>query len=288
MWKKILGGFVVFIVLVFILVMYATSGLTDTAEKFFAYVSSKNYNQAYLMLSEDFKSTTSKEKLKEFLEKNGFSKYKSASWGNRSVDGNRGELEGSIQTVDGSAIPVTLKMVQDGDGSWKIYAIHKPESGIIEDKEKNSATQSKKTEATQKVEQSKEPVTEALKPVKSDNGVDKKYVDMVKNTIHTFALSVNEKSMSRMHNDMAELFKKQIDLNKMNQLFKSFIEKNINLTVVDPLNPIFDQKPEVNADGVLELKGHYATTPSILRFDFEYIKENGVWKPIGINIQVGK
>ena len=372
MWKKILGGFILFIVAVVAIAMFATSGLTQSAEKFFAYVSAKNYDKAYAMLSEDFKSTTSKEQLKQFLEQNGFTKYKSAKWGNRMIDGNRGKLEGSIITVDNTAIPVTLKMIEDGDGNWKIYAISKPQSGILNESSNTNMGTNQNTTPSPNPNQSANPTqnqninsasngslnpnsavnsnqnqntntnaninpNQSVNPTQNQNinsapngnlnpnpavnsnqnqntntnlntpsnlaqstnlnsnptpnnnsnsNIDRKYVEMVKNTIHTFALSAKEKSMERIYKDMATVFKRQISLEKMNQLFKDFITHDVDLTVVDPMEPIFDKKPTIDADGILELKGHYPTTPSVLRFDLKYYKENGVWKLVGIHIKV--
>jgi hypothetical protein len=254
MWKKFLGGFVLFIVLLFMLVMYATSGITDTADKFFSAIGMKNYDRAYAMLSEDFKQNVSKEQFKAFMEKNGYTLYDSSNWGNRSVDGNHGELEGSIQTLNGSAIPVKLKLIKDANGNWKIYAINKPSSGIITENSNKNSTNEK---------------------------LD--YEQMVKDTMHTFALSVNEKSMSRIYKQMSNIFKEQISLEKMNQLFKDFIDKNIDLTKVDNLKPVFEKKPFINSDGVLVLQGYYNTEPK-LRFTFKYYKENNQWKPLGIRI----
>ena len=452
MWKKILIGFVVFIALLVTIVMYATSGLTETADKFFSALSANNYELAYNMLSEDFKKNVTKEELKEFAHKNGFDMYKKANWGNRQIDGTRGVLEGSIETVRGTVVPVTLKMIKDDYDNWKIYAIYKPKSGIVEEepppKPKTKPTNETKpttqkpaninpivnntpinsvssntpsntqnnvannpkpkemalpsaNELKQMVKKSfdlfamgvKEKNLEKLynyaspifrqeisldgmnrefsrafnypayftqllnlepsvtkkefipeqkkliirgeylaipnklvykvtyiwnngkweliginfdvnsttnnanntnnqtKPKTNNNSninINKEYINLVKDTIHNFALSVKEKSMQRVYQDTAEIFKEQISLEKLNELFKSFIEKNIDLTPLDNLEPIFDKEPKVDSNGILEIKGHYATSPSVVRFDLKYIKENGVWKILGLNIKVGK
>ena len=453
MWKKILGGFVVFIALLVMLVMYATSGLTETADKFFSAMSANNYELAYNMLSEDFKKSVTKDVLKEFAHKNGFDLYKKANWGNRSVDGTRGVLEGSIETVRGTVVPVTLKMVQDEYDNWKIYAIFKPKSGIVQEEE-SFKTQNQPTNTSKPEPKTpNKPATTIIKPnnqvinntnsstnssallpsnstassqvdedvatninnkpkemaLPSDNelkqmvkksfdlfaqgikeqnleklynymspyvhkeysleqinqlfsrefnypqyfsqllsleptitnkeflpkkrkliikgeyqakpnklkykvsyfynnqkweltginfevnnnapnntNVNQEYINLVKDTIHTFAVSVNDKSMEKIYQKTSNIFKEQISLERLNEIFKSFIEKNIDLTLLDNMQPIFDKKPQINQQGILELVGHYATTPATTRFGLKYIKEDGEWRLITIKVNIKK
>jgi hypothetical protein len=124
------------------------------------------------------------------------------------------------------------------------------------------------------------------KTEKNNNASIQRYAKMVKNAIHTFAVSVNEKSMKRMYGYMGEKFRRQYSVEKFNKSFSSFISQSIDLTVLDPMNPIFDLPPRVNGRGELELKGHYETSPSILYFDLLYYRDNGEWKMSGMNIQI--
>ena len=106
MWKKILLGVVVLIAVVLTLVMVMTAGMTDTAESFFKSVAAKEYDKAYSYLSEDFSKSVSKEQLIKYMQRTGLQNYRDVSWGNRSVEGKRGEIEGTVETVSGGAIPV--------------------------------------------------------------------------------------------------------------------------------------------------------------------------------------
>ena len=67
--------------------------------------------------------------------------------------------------------------------------------------------------------------------------------------------------------------------------FKSYLEQGINLTVLDPMQPIFDEKPQIE-NGILTIKGHYDTTPSRFYFSLSYIQENGGWKLSNINVDI--
>jgi hypothetical protein len=260
MWKKILGGLLLLIVISVTAVLWATSGMVESAESFFNAVKAGEYDKAYNQLSEDFKHATSKEQLILFLKKTGLDRYEKADWGNRSFEGNKGQLEGSIITRDGGAIPLTIEMVKAGD-RWQIYSLHKPASGIVEEKREAQHTA----------------------PSLPDPATLEK---LAKTTMHTFALSIDEKKMDRLYRATASLFRKEIPLEKLQRKFSPFIEAGIDLKPLDRLTPVFDPAPHLTAEGVLVLRGYYNTTPSKVYFTFKYIRENGEWKVIGINIQV--
>lgn len=264
MWKKLLLGILAFIVAIVLLVMYATSGMTDTTEAFFESVATKNYNRAYNYLSDDFTKATSKEQLIAFMESNGFDKYRSASWGNRVVEGKRGTIEGTIETETDGAIPVKIKLVKLSDESWRIYAIEKPQSGIqIEADTKISELEVNKSKLLS--------VPETLA--------------LVKNTILHFALSVNKKDMSYLRDDASELFKKEVSLEDANLGFKSFMDMDVDFTMLDKMQPIIDTKT-LQEDGNLLVKGYYETSPNKFYFQMLYTKENGLWKLIAIDAKI--
>ena len=130
MWKKILLGFAVFIGLVVTLAFWATSGMSGAADDFFNLLAQKNYTSAYQKyLSSDFKSKTPLTKFIDYIKANRLDEVKETHWGNRQINGNLGELEGSLVTKNGGAIPIKLKFVK-GVENWQIYAMNKPQSGI--------------------------------------------------------------------------------------------------------------------------------------------------------------
>ncbi len=262
MLKKILLGFLGLIVLVVALVLFATSGMTDTAEEFFADVSKGDYDKAYTMLSEDFKRSVSKEQLKSFMDSNGLSDYKSASWGNRSFEGKRGVLEGSIETRSGSAVALKIDFVKTENGDWKIYHISKPAAGVSTESDKSSKESAKKADL----------VTPSKDEIKK----------MVKKTIHDFAVSINEKSMKPLYETMSSAFKEQYALEKFNGIYKKFFEMNNDFTLLDKMEPTIESPIERNDDGTIVVNGYYPTKPSRFIFKLRYIRESGEWKPIGI------
>ena len=64
------------------------------------------------------------------------------------------------------------------------------------------------------------------------------------------------------------------------------MDQNIDLTVLEPLEPVFDGEPRIDEDGVLEITGNYPTEPSQVAFVLKYLYEGTAWKLVGFNIDI--
>lgn len=252
---KILAGIGAVVVIAIVAVMFMTAGMSGTADKFFAAVKSDNYDEAYSLLSDDFKANTSKNQLKQYLEKNTLNKFKEASWESRSVNGGRGELTGSVTTETGGVVPISLGFVK-GESEWRIYSIQKPSSGIQEE-----------TEAAQLPS-------------------EKEQIKLVSDAMHIFAVSVKDKSMDKMYDHVSNLWQKQFTVEKFNEAFGSFFQFGDALMVLDQHSPQFSEKATINEDGVLMLKGLYPTKPNQVYFEQKYIYEGLGWKLMGFNVNI--
>lgn len=116
------AGVFVFIAAIGGLVLYATSGIVDTSDEFFAAAKANDYEAAYKLTTQQLQAETTPEGLGAFLEANGLHKVAETSWSSRSTESNKGELEGSVTTADGATIPLTLGLIYEND-AWKISAI---------------------------------------------------------------------------------------------------------------------------------------------------------------------
>lgn len=122
---EILIGAIGTIVLTIAAGFYFTSGLANTADRFFQAVQQKDFTQANRYLAEEFKISTDGKTLEDFLSKNAILDFKEASWSSREIQNDRGELNGSIKTETGGVVPIEILFVKENDG-WKILAIQKP------------------------------------------------------------------------------------------------------------------------------------------------------------------
>jgi len=234
-------------------VFWFTSGMTDTADAFFASIKTKNYDKAYSYLAEQFRTNTSQAELEAFLARTALDNYKEASWSGRSISGGRGELNGEVKTETGGSIPLKLSFVKE-NSQWKIFAINKPRAGLSE-RENNMPTEAE-------------------------------LLALTKEGMLKFSESVNAKDFSAFHAHIAKIWQKEWTVQRFNETFKQFIDANINMTpVIQRHTPSFDQAPEIK-NNILFVKGHYPTRPSQIQFELKYIYEGLSWKLIGTKVDI--
>lgn len=252
---KILAGLGALVVIAISVIVFLTSGMSDTADKFFIAAKLNNYKEAYSYLSEDFKESTSVKELEVYLHNNAFNNYKESNWDSRSVNGGRGELKGSISTTSGGVIPVTLGFIK-GDSDWKIYSISKPTSGLHEETEVGNLPS------------------------------EKEQIQLVSKAMHVFAVSISEKSMNKMFNYVSSLWQRQYSIDKFEEAFGSFYQLGDSLLILDQYSPKFTDKATIDENGVLKISGLYPTNPNQVIFEQKYIYEGIGWKLLGFNIQI--
>lgn len=253
---KILAGIVAVIGVLIAAALMMTSGVSDSADRFFAEVRAKNYAAAYAQLSADFKASTSEAEFVAFLERSALVAFNDTSWNSRSVSGDRGELEGTVITDSGGVVPIRLGFVNE-NGQWKIHSIHKPRAGLADDE------------------------TSARRPS------DEELVALADEALLKFAAAVNARDFSGYHAYISHLWRKQHTVEQLNQAFKGFMDIGVDLIPALRANsPRFDVKPAIDDNGVLIVEGHYPTQPSRLFFKLKYIYEGVAWKLVGTNINL--
>ena len=152
-------------------------------------------------------------------------------------------------------MPLSIRFVK-GDGAWKIYAIQKPRSGIQEE----SADLQLPSESEQ--------------------------VALVRESMHVFAVSINEKSVEKLHGHASSLWQRQRSVEELDKIFGAFFEVGADLTVLDDYSPLFDSSPSFDDNGVLVIKGYYDTEPNQLHFEQSYFFEGLRWKLIGFSASI--
>ena len=264
---KILAIVAVVIVVILGIVSYATSGMKTTADDFFGAVKQQDMTKARSYLSEEFKASTNEAALKEFLSRSALLNFKEASWSERSVNGDRGELNGSITTETGGHIPIKLIFVKEKE-TWKIYGLQKPTAGL----------------------QSSEPVQQtASTPVAPSTPSipnNEEQIALARQSMHDFAISLKNKDMEYFRTTISKIWQSQYSTAQLNEAFGKVLQANLDLTVVDPITPILDGDAKMNENGVLTIKGHYPTKPSKLSFECNYVYEGIAWKLSGFYFHI--
>lgn len=111
-------------------------------------------------------------------------------------------------------------------------------------------------------------------------------VNLVRTSLLEFNQAVQEKDFTNFHQKIATVWQAQTSPEKLEAIFQSFIEQEIDLTLIENMTPKFEQPPALNDDGVLVMQGSYSTRPSGLRFQLGYLFENSEWKLIKIKVDI--
>lgn len=252
---KIVIGFAIVSALGIAMVFYFTSGMVDSANAFFDAVKRQNLAEARNFLSVDFKASTDEAALKEFLAKNALTQVKHASWSNRQISSGRGSLDGVVTTESGGSVPLKLTFVKE-DGVWKIYAIRKPAAGLQ---------------------------TDGASP---DIPGKPAQVELVRQSIRDFAISVDNKSMEHFRGTLSNLWQKQTTAAELDKVFGKTYGADLNFAALDGVEPVLEPVDSLDANGVLIIKGYFPTKPDQFHFQQKYIHEGTNWKLIGFSFNI--
>ncbi len=256
--KKILIGLLVLavvIVVVVALAFYMTADMVTATEEFFVTAREGDLPATYGRLSQEFRSATSLEELGSFLQGSSLADYKEASWHSRSYENNVGRLEGTVETREGGKIPIVVTLVKEED-AWKILSIEKAQAGIVQDYETAAI-----------------PGPDELKR-------------MADESMHSLVVAINSRDFTDFHESVSKLWQAETTPDELRTAFSTFVEQNADLTVLAALEPVFVERPDAGADGVLGLKGYYPSQPSVAHFDMRFIYEDRQWKLPGMGLEL--
>ena len=240
-----------------------TKPMVEEGEKFLATVGAGSTEAAYGMASATLRSTQSKEEFTKAVSGLGLGGYQSASWSNRTINNDRGVIEGTATTAGGGSVPLKIELIKE-DGTWRVLSITGPAAGarsgpIIEDQP---------AAATPKV------------PAADDAAA------MVLASLADFNAAVQAKSFESFHAGIAKIWQQQTTAEKLLEAFQPLIDAGVNIEPAGKTTPVFKSPPAVNEDGVLVLDGHCPTTPNKVYFTLKYIGEGGAWKLFGVHVNV--
>ena len=89
------------------------------------------------------------------------------------------------------------------------------------------------------------------------------------------------------HAKLSKPFRQQFPPERLKETFKQFSEQPIDLDIVAAMPPIYDQEPAVDSDGRLMVKGFFATEPTRVSFEMDFIPSDGEWKLLRLNVVLG-
>jgi hypothetical protein len=89
-----------------------------------------------------------------------------------------------------------------------------------------------------------------------------------------------------LHAKLSKPFRDQFDADKLAETFKDFVDKQLDLSPIADRPAVSDVEAQIDGDGVLTLRGHFATSPKQVKYQLGFIRSDGEWKPVGIKVDV--
>lgn len=252
------------IITVLVLVFSGGSSATDAAEEFLAGVSAGRASELYDSTDLTLQARMDRDKFLRTVKDQQLTSYQSVEWTREDVEEEAAELVGTMTLKDGSTAPVKLGLIET-EGEWRVSNLHpkadpRAEMGF--------------QEVEQEIPLLSEPEPADRTKVPSKAGL--RYLST--ETI----LKLNEAIRSQNFGDfysnyIAREYKAQIDENHLKIIFQAFSDNQIDLSDVKNYTPIFDNRPEVDANGYFVFEGRYPTNPMTI-FRIVYVFEDGKWK----------
>ncbi len=122
----------------------------------------------------------------------------------------------------------------------------------------------------------------------SNEEIDK----LLKATISDLKESIEEDDFEIIRRNSSEIFKDQVSVSQLKESFHNLVEKKIStvstLNEISGLDPHFLPNPEIkeeNGKYILQTQGFFKTKTSRVNFSLNYLRENGSWKLIKIEVK---
>ncbi len=239
------------------------------ADDFFNMIVKGRFQEAYDGTAVMFQMQVNENSFEAIVKDLGLEEYASATWADKKLEGKEARLDGEIMGTGGQKLHVVLTLVDDS-GKWKVFSLLTPVSpesdrmvnhfgGIGNGNAYGSAF---------------------IRPTPDEKQIRL----LIAETMEKFNHGLHKEDFSELYESVSDAWKKQVTKGQMELAFKHFIYENARIDGFEKTEPVFDEPPRLNAEGILVLTGHYPTKPAEVVFDLKYIFELPKWKLIGITV----
>jgi hypothetical protein len=222
-------------------------------------------------------------------------------WTSRQVTGAGTRLEGTVVTSSGSTMNLSVIMVPDGN-AWKLFSLQTPNAA--REVENRFTLVGKGTGFNDVYHQ----------PMPSPRELDA----LVHQTIASFNTAIREGDFNAFYQGLSQQWKNGqrplgdqasritasvandhsqdgskivyqpglVTANMLKNHFQGFIDQKIDLSPLAILQPVYDRPPQIDAEGLLDLDGHFDTLEYRVNFAFEYAYELPWWKLYGLDVSL--
>lgn len=244
------GGITLLVVFVF----NTLAEFGKPADQFLAQVASGDTAGAYQSAASGLRTAQTQEQFDASVRGMRLTEYQSSSWSKFDMKNDQAQLEGTITLKDGSTLPVTVDLVKEG--GWKVLGI-KPATGGVSGGDAPRLS------------------------VPPDDELKK----LANRDLAAFHRAVKADDFREFHATLSKPFREQKTAEELRQSFRVFVEKMIDLSAVETVDPKLTRPATIDADGVLQVEGEYPTRPAKVLFALKYVRDSGEWKLLGINVK---
>jgi hypothetical protein len=104
-------------------------------------------------------------------------------------------------------------------------------------------------------------------------------------TLRDFNQAVRQADFSEFYANVSEMWQSQTTAAEMTEAFKSLYKQNLDFTPKNDSSLVFTAPPALESDEVLKTEVNYPTVKGTnARFRLRYVREDGVWKLLGIRL----
>lgn len=125
--------------------------------------------------------------------------------------------------------------------------------------------------------------TAAAEPALPSEAVQEKLIKSSLLTLNDANITGN---YAVLHAKLAKPFRTQFSPDKLKQGFRTFAEKQIDLSIIAIKTPVATTPTKIDDRGVLQLRGYFDTQPSRVHYELDFLVSEEEWKPLSINVRV--
>ncbi|MEC4813434.1 MAG: hypothetical protein SAK29_09210 [Scytonema sp. PMC 1069.18] len=257
------------------MVFLSTRQLQRIVNTFFSLIALGKIKEAYQSTAFEFQANTSQLELVEFLQDNLLMNFKKGFWLCRSLKKNQASLERTITNKVGQKIKLKIYLRKE-DRFWKIYSIEKMKPDIFKKREDTILFSG---------------LLENGRRIKPIIPTEIQAKQIVYNTLISLSDTVETNNFAEFYDSISLLWQKQTSVTDLESAFQDFLDQQFHLSgiAISQINLI--EPPIINENNWLQLHGQVPNAvgyPSILDFNFQYIRELETWKLVRIKINIEK
>lgn len=126
-------------------------------------------------------------------------------------------------------------------------------------------------------------------PAQADDKIPSGFVQeiLIKTTLLTFNDANLTGNYTVLHAKLAKAFRDKFTPDRLKQEFKVFADQKVDLGLIAVMPTVASSEAKINvARGSLELRGYFATKPSRVTYELDFLPSEGQWKPALIDVRI--